>query len=106
MSNSSMKSPYSFSVTKKLLGLFFLMTPTIASSSTKKSALPVSCFHPDRSWPLNNGVSFDGLFSWVQELMQVANIKNAVADCVKWERKFIFMSSLWCYDRFIGYIHP
>ena len=52
-SNSKIKSPYSFSVTKNELGDCTTVYPVIAPSSTLYKALPAACFQPLSVLPSN-----------------------------------------------------
>src|SRR5436189_6413513 len=50
---SKIKSPYSFSVTKKELGLLATVMPCISPFFTWYLAVPPNCFQPLKSFPLN-----------------------------------------------------
>src|SRR5579859_2559943 len=56
MSSSRMKSPYCFSVTRKVLPELGTLVPTMAPSSTVYSAVPASLFQPFSVFPSKRGV--------------------------------------------------
>src|SRR5690348_5199128 len=56
MSSSRMKSPYVFSVTRKVLPEFGTLVPTMAPSATVYSAVPASFFQPLSVLPSKRGV--------------------------------------------------
>src|SRR5436190_10029339 len=55
-SSSSTKSPYSFSVTKKVFGVLGTVIPVIVPLSITYSAFPVIFFHPLNVLPSNRFV--------------------------------------------------